>query len=232
MQQGFVNICNLTRYFNVGEKRLPVLTSANLQIQKGETIALLGRSGAGKSTLLNLMGGIDAPDGGYIKIGNHNLGQLNERQRTLFRRQHIGYVHQFFNLVPTLTAAENIALPLELNRVDDASIKEKVASLLEVIGLTGRGQDFPDQLSGGEQQRIALARAIIHRPMLLLADEPTGNLDAHSGQQVLKLLHALVSQFNCTLMMVTHSLVVAKSSDRIITLDQGQLLERAGEFAW
>ena len=232
MQPVFLQTCNLSRHFKVGNKRLPVLSNTNLQINRGETIALLGRSGSGKSTLLNLLGGIDLPDEGQIIIDDHDFGKMNEKQRTLFRRRHIGFIHQFFNLIPTLTAAENIALPLELNRQSRQHIQKRVAELLAAIGLQQRAHDFPDQLSGGEQQRIALARALIHQPMLVLADEPTGNLDAQTGKQVLNLLHDLVKQVDCTLVMVTHSLAVARSADRILTLDAGQVSEQPGDFAW
>ncbi len=232
MQQTLLQIHELTRQFNMGDKSVAVLNNSNLQVQKGETIALLGRSGCGKSTLLNLLAGIDLPDSGHILIQNQNLGLMNEKKRTEFRRRHIGFVHQFFNLIPTLTAAENIALPLELNQHLNSEIKIKVKRMLKEIQLQERAHDYPEQLSGGEQQRIALARALIHQPMLVLADEPTGNLDAQTGKQVLNLLHTLVKQMNCTLVMVTHSLAVARSADRILTLDSGQVSEQPGDFAW
>ncbi len=216
----------------MGNKVVAVLNNSNLHIQKGETIALLGRSGCGKSTLLNLLAGIDLPDRGQVIFNKHDLGQMNEKTRTEFRRQHIGFVHQFFNLIPTLTAAENIALPLELNRYSNTEINTRVKKMLKEIQLEERASDFPDQLSGGEQQRIALARALIHQPMLVLADEPTGNLDAQTGKQVLNMLHTLVKQMNCTLLMVTHSLAVAKSAERILTLNAGQVSEQPGNFAW
>ncbi len=232
MQQIILQIQQLTRHFKMGDRFVAVLNNCNLHIHKGETIALLGRSGCGKSTLLNLLAGIDLPDRGRIFINNQNLGQMNEKTRTQFRRQHIGFVHQFFNLIPTLTASENIALPLELNQHSNSEIKIRVKKMLEEIQLEERAGDYPEQLSGGEQQRIALARALIHQPMLVLADEPTGNLDAQTGKQVLNLLLTLAKQMDCTLVMVTHSLAVARSADRILTLDSGQVSEQPGDFAW
>ncbi|OUR69155.1 ABC transporter ATP-binding protein [Bermanella sp. 47_1433_sub80_T6] len=232
MQHPLLQIHQLTRHFKMGDRFVAVLNNSHLHVQKGETIALLGRSGCGKSTLLNLLAGIDLPDSGHVFINNENLGQMNEKTRTQFRRRHIGFVHQFFNLIPTLTAAENIALPLELNQQSNSEIKIRVKKMLKEIQLEERADDYPEQLSGGEQQRIALARALIHQPMLVLADEPTGNLDAQTGKQILNLLHTLVKQMNCTLVMVTHSLAVARNANRILTLDSGKISEQPGDFAW
>lgn len=230
MPEPFIQIEKIHRAYREGEQSHPVLRGASLTLQRGETVALLGRSGSGKSTLLNLISGIDRVDAGSVIVDGIDLTKLSEHDRTLFRRQHIGFMYQFFNLVPTLTAAENIALVLELNRYPKTETKQKTENLLEAIGLADLGDRFPDQLAGGEQQRVALARALVHSPKLVLADEVTGNLDAETGQRVLTLLQELTS--SSTLLLVTHSLAVAKSADRIVTLEDGLLAERQGHFAW
>jgi putative ABC transport system ATP-binding protein len=216
-----LEIRQLVHSYREGKQKRPVLTGLNLIVDKGECVALLGRSGSGKSTLLNLMAGIDLPDSGEIYIQGENLTRLSEKQRTLFRRRRIGFVYQFFNLIPTLTAAENIALPLELNACPEAEIEARVAQLLDQVALADRAAAFPDQLSGGEQQRIAIARALAHRPALILADEPTGNLDAVTGASILQLLTGLSRSSEQTLIMVTHSSEVANMADRVATLEQG-----------
>lgn len=227
-----IQINNLHRKYSEGDQDFSVLKGADMTIQCGETVALLGRSGSGKSTLLNLISGIDHPDTGSVSIIGTELTRLSEQQRTLFRRKHIGFVYQFFNLISTLTAAENIALVLELNNYSTKQIKRRVSYLLSEVELERRANSFPDQLSGGEQQRIAIARALAHEPILVLADEPTGNLDAEMGMHVLALLRQLVVANKGTLILVTHSLAVANTADRILTLDDGKLAERVGDFAW
>lgn len=213
-----------------GDRR--VLDDLDLQINKGETVALLGRSGCGKSTLLNLISGIEALQSGTIRFGDRTLEKLDEKARTQFRRRHVGFIYQMFSLFPTLNVAENISLILELNGTDRASSGRRVNELLEYLGLGKRAAAFPDQLSGGEQQRVAIARAVAHRPSLILADEPTGNLDAESGERVLTLLSDLVDREGATLLIVTHSLHVANTADRLLTLENGRLDERSGDFAW
>jgi putative ABC transport system ATP-binding protein len=232
MSQAFVQLSNLKRTFRSGDKDQVVLQDATLEIVKGETVALLGRSGSGKSTLLNLMSGIDKPDQGRVLVDGIDLTALPEKDATLFRRHSIGFIYQFFNLIPTLTAAENIGLVLELNSLPEREIHHLTESILEAVGLGSLGSRFPDQLSGGEQQRVAIARALVHKPKLVLADELTGNLDAESGQHILDLLKSLVISTNSTLLLVTHSLAVANSADRIVTLEDGALAEREGHFAW
>jgi putative ABC transport system ATP-binding protein len=222
----------LTKTYHEGERRLPVLTGLDLDIGSGEQVALLGRSGSGKSTLLNLLGGIDQPDSGAISIRGQIFSDLGERERTLFRRRHIGFIYQAFNLIPTLTAAENVALPLELNGIDNGVAETRARELLDRIGLERRGSAFPDRLSGGEQQRVAIARALVHQPALVLADEPTGNLDAHTGRQVLELLGELFSDRGNGLLIVTHSLEVARRADRVLTLEDGRILDRVEDLAW
>ncbi|MEZ0174072.1 MAG: ABC transporter ATP-binding protein [Candidatus Reddybacter sp.] len=209
-----------------------LLTDVNLKVKRGEVVAILGRSGSGKSTLLNLIAGIDLPQQGQLTIAGENTLQMSEHARTLLRRRHIGFIYQSFNLIDTLTAAENIALVAELNGNKPELVDAQVAHWLDAVGLTIKAHHFPDQLAGGEQQRVAIARALVHRPSLLLADEPTGNLDAKTGRQILTLLQDMVRDHDTTLLVVTHSLAVAKTADRILTLEQGQLSERQGDFTW
>lgn len=228
----FVEARGLVRTFGEGGVERPVLQGIDLQVGEGECIALLGRSGSGKSTLLNLLAGIDTPDAGEILIRGQCINRLSERDRTLFRRRHIGFVYQLFNLISTLTVEENIGLPLELNGITEAEIGQRVERLLQEIGLQGRGSAFPDRLSSGEQQRVAVARALIHEPALILADEPTGNLDAETGHHILKLLTGLSRKYGRTLIIVTHSLAVARAADRVVTLKDGGLTSAEGDFAW
>jgi putative ABC transport system ATP-binding protein len=200
-----------------------VLQHASATISRGEFVAILGRSGSGKSTLLNLISGIDLADGGAVWLDGQDLTQLNERRRTLLRRQKIGFVFQFFNLIPTLTVWENVVLPLELNGVNGSEKRSQADALLNAVGLLDRRTAFPDRLSGGEQQRVAIARALVHDPPLVLADEPTGNLDEETSRGVLALLDRLTRHAGRTLILVTHSADAAASADRILRLRNGQL---------
>src|SRR6185369_16599034 len=177
----FLRFQDLTKSYYEGDVRHTVLQNAHAEFQSGEITAILGKSGSGKSTLLNLISGIDVPDSGQIWVHEQELTALSERDRTLFRRAQIGFVFQFFNLIPTLTVGENVSLPLELNRVARSQANEKARELLDAVGLLDRWDTFPEKLSGGEQQRVALARALVHQPLLILADEPTGNLDEETG---------------------------------------------------
>lgn len=232
MSSDFLEIRNLSKSFIEGDRNRLILNSVSLNVKAGESVALLGRSGSGKSTLLNLISGIDQPDAGSIAVAGIELTALSEKDLTLFRRHHIGFVYQFFHLLPGLSVADNIRLVLELQRMPRSDIDIRVAQLLQLIGLADRANSYPDRLSGGEQQRVAVARAIAHRPQIVLADEPTGNLDAETGARVLALLHRLVGEENVCLILVTHSLAVAKSAGRVMTLERGLLAEREGEFAW
>ncbi len=211
----------LSRRFYEGEREHVVLDGVNLDIHRGETVALRGRSGSGKSTLLNLIGGIDAPDAGTVSVAGVSLTDLTERDRTLFRRKHIGFVYQAFNLVPTLSVADNVRLVLELNNVPAANASARIDELLDAVGLADRAGSFPDVLSGGEQQRVAIARALSHEPAVLLADEPTGNLDDTTADAVLALLGKLVRSDGRTLLIATHSMQVASSCDRVLELHSG-----------
>lgn len=220
-----VRIRNLGRSFREGERRHPVLSGLDAEFARGRTVALRGRSGSGKSTLLNLISGIDAPDEGEVAIDGVAVTALSERERTLFRRRNIGFVYQAFNLVPTLTAADNVRLVLELNGVPGPAAAQRVNELLAAVGLGGRERSYPDVLSGGEQQRVAVARALAHRPSLLLADEPTGNLDDAAASAVLALLEELVRESGGTLIVATHSAAVAATCDRVLELREGALVD-------
>ncbi len=184
---------------------------------------MIGASGSGKTTLLNLLSGIDRPDEGRVLIDEVDVHALREPELTLFRRRHIGFVFQFFNLIPTLTVGENIALPMELIGKPADQIAERVDDLLGQVGLNGMAERYPETLSGGEQQRTAIARALAHRPKLLLADEPTGNLDEDTGEQIIRLLTALAREQGVTLLIVTHSARVADAADQVMRMDHGRV---------
>ena len=218
-----VRISNLSRSFQEGDQIHSVLRDLNVDFARGETVALRGRSGSGKSTLLNLISGIDAPDAGEVEVAGLNITTMSERDRTLFRREHIGFVYQAFNLVPTLTVADNIRLVLELNNIAEPESGDRISYLLKAVELADRASSYPDVLSGGEQQRVAIARALAHNPSLLLADEPTGNLDDKTAQGVLQLLDQLVRQSGGTMIIATHSAAVASRCDRVLELHDGVL---------
>lgn len=218
-----IRLSHLSRSFQEGDQRHVVLQDLSADFAEGETIALRGRSGSGKSTLLNLISGIDAPDSGRIEIAGLDITAMSERDRTLFRRVHIGFVYQAFNLVPTLTVADNIRLVLELNNVKEAEASERISELLTAVGLADRDASYPDVLSGGEQQRVAIARALAHRPRIVLADEPTGNLDESTADDVLTLLDGMVREEGGTMIVATHSAKVAAFCDRVLELQHGQL---------
>lgn len=207
-----------------------VIDDLDLAIAAGERVVLLGRSGCGKSTLLNLIAGIDRADSGRVEVDGHDLTRLSETARTRFRRRDVGFVYQFFNLIPTLTVLENLCLPLELNGAGAAAARDSAREWLQRVDLAGRGKAFPDRLSGGEQQRVAVARALIHRPRLVLADEPTGNLDAVNGRRIAALLHEVTGVAGASLLLVTHSSELAATADRVLRLEGG-LLTSAREAA-
>lgn len=220
-----IQLRNISKAYQEGERQHWVFRDLSIDFRRGESVALLGRSGTGKTTLLNLLSGIDLPDAGEVCVDGDNIARLSETQRTLFRRRHIGFVFQFFNLIPTLTVLENLLLPLSLSgRLDDQG-EAQALTLLRKVDLQARAQSYPDVLSGGEQQRVAIARALVHRPSLLLADEPTGNLDTETGAQVLALLFDMVAQFGATLIMVTHSEEAARQSQRVLSLHDGRFVE-------
>jgi len=218
-----IRIQNLSRSFQEGDRQHDVLRNLTAEFHRGETVALRGRSGSGKSTLLNLISGIDTPDAGDVEVAGDNITRMSERERTLFRREHIGFVYQAFNLVPTLTVSDNIRLVLELNGIDAKATGQRIKFLLEAVGLADRADSYPDVLSGGEQQRVAIARSVAHDPALLLADEPTGNLDDKTSGAVLDLLDKLARQTGRTMIIATHSAAVADRCDRVLELHNGQL---------
>jgi putative ABC transport system ATP-binding protein len=219
-----VKVENLTRVYRTGSNRQAVFDALTFSVDKGETVALLGASGSGKTTLLNLISGIDSPDKGRVLLDGVDVHALAEPARTLLRRRLIGFVFQFFNLIPTLKVGENVALPLELLGADDSAAQQRAADLLEAVGLGGLEQRYPETLSGGEQQRAAIARALAHLPALLLADEPTGNLDEDTGSRIIELLTGLARQQGTTLLLVTHSTHVARAADRVLRLSHGQVM--------
>lgn len=221
-----IRIEHLAKHYREGGTRHTVFRALNGTLNQGEIVALLGSSGSGKSTLLHLVAGLDRPDAGRIMVDERDIAHLDETTRTLWRRREVGLVFQFFNLIPTLTVAENARLPLSLNRLDDAAHRRRLAELLERVGLDGYQARFPEQLSGGEQQRLAIVRALIHGPRLLLADEPTGNLDERTGGRVLDLLLELVRSAAATALLVTHDPRIAERCDRVLELHNGQLRER------
>jgi putative ABC transport system ATP-binding protein len=221
-----VELRGVTRVFEEGAARRAVLQDASAAIRAGEIAVLLGRSGSGKSTLLNLVSGIDLPSAGEVVVDGVRIDALSERERTLFRRRRIGFVFQFFNLIPTLTVEENLLLPLELNGPIGPAERERARALLEEVELADRAGSFPDRLSGGEQQRVAVARALVHAPALMLADEPTGNLDLETGRKVLDLLDRLTRREGRTMLMVTHSPEVVGLADRVFAIEGGKLVER------
>ena len=220
-----VEVINVRKVYPSGDGERAVLDGASATIGSGERVAILGPSGSGKSTLLNLLSGIDEPEQGTIEINGSDLRTLSETERTLFRRNHIGFVFQSFNLLPALTVLENLLLPLELIGRTGNEANERARSLLEMVELSKRADSFPDRLSGGEQQRVAIARAVVHEPSLLLADEPTGNLDEDTSHRLIERLEDLISIGKTTLVVVTHSRQLADRMDRALRLDRGGLVE-------
>jgi putative ABC transport system ATP-binding protein len=218
-----VDIDNLTKLYQTGSTQQIVFDKLSFSVRTGEIVALLGASGSGKTTLLNLISGIDKPDSGRLLLDGVDIQALGEPECTLLRRRRIGFVFQFFNLIPTLTVAENVALPLELLGDRESLVKSRVIVLLRQVGLGGLENRYPETLSGGEQQRATIARALSHRPALLLADEPTGNLDEDTGGRIMELLTDLAKKQATTMLLVTHSTQVAQAADRVLRLSHGHV---------
>jgi len=216
-----VRLDRVTKDYSEGRELRQVLKDASLEVGEGEFVAIRGRSGSGKSTVLNLVAGIDQPSSGEIYFAGQALSRLGAHERTLLRRDHVGFVFQFFNLIPTLRVLENVLLPAELSGRDEA---RRASELLERVGLADRASSFPDRLSGGEQQRVAIARALVCDPRLVLADEPTGNLDDATGATVMGLLDALTRRAGKTLLLATHSREIAALADRVLTIEGGRLV--------
>lgn len=219
-----VRIEGVEKVFHRGSEDIHVLSSLDLTVPAGEFLALMGPSGSGKSTLLNLIGGLDRPTRGTVAIGGERVDQLSDRQLAAWRARHIGFVFQLYNLMPVLTAERNVELPLLLTHLDAARRRKHVAAALALVGLSHRAGHFPRTLSGGEQQRVGIARAIVHDPTILVADEPTGELDRHSADEILGLLTKLNQDFDKTILMVTHDPAAAERASIIRKLDKGQLV--------
>jgi len=214
----------LKKAYQLGEHRVDALTGVDFQVAQGEFVAIMGPSGSGKSTLLHLLGGLDSPSGGNVVLAGESLAELSERQATLVRRHNIGFVFQFFNLLPTLSAEENILLPVIIDGKDPRKFEDQLVNLLDLIGLLERRSHKPDQLSGGEQQRVAIARALITQPAILLADEPTGNLDTKTGTAIMELLRRSCDEFNQTVIVVSHDPRASAYADRVIFLRDGDIV--------
>ncbi len=217
----------LVKDLPLGSETVHILRGISLDIYKGERVGIVGPSGSGKSTLLGLMGGLDTPSGGMIEIDGLDITHLSERKLTEVRNEKIGFVFQFFNLIPTLTALENVALPIEFARHPKFAARKRAKELLELLGMSDRINHRPSQLSGGQQQRVAIARALANNPPLLLADEPTGNLDTEAGRLVLKTLQDIQQETGTTVVVVTHDPTIAGAMQRVLTLVDGQLVESA-----
>jgi len=218
---------NLRKEYGTDGVVVPALRGIDLQVRKGEFLAIMGPSGSGKSTLLHILGGVEVPTSGQVLLEGHDLAAMDDDRRTLIRRTRMGFIFQSFNLLPAFTAEENVALPLELGRINSRDARRRAAEILEMVGMGHRRDHIPSSLSGGEQQRVAIARSLVVQPALLLADEPTGNLDSANGQQVTALLRHLVDQKQQTIVMVTHDAGVASQADRLIRLRDG-LVESDG----
>ncbi len=219
---------HVSKQYQMGAVTVDALAGVDVHVEKGEFVAVMGPSGSGKSTLLHLLGGLDQPSGGEVALDGHVLSDLSDRQITIARRRKVGFVFQFFNLLPTLSAEENIALPLLIDGRRRRDYQERVDRLLDLVGLAERRDHKPDQLSGGEQQRVAIARALVTEPAIVLADEPTGNLDSKSGDAIMTLLRRLCDELEQTIVIVTHDPRAASQADRILFLQDGQVVDEMG----
>ena len=216
----------LTKIYGKGDTSVAALDGVSFSVDKGEFVAIIGASGSGKSTLMHLVGGVDRPTSGRVVVDGNEIYRLNESKLAIFRRRNIGLIYQFYNLIPTLTAEENIMLPRLLdNRKPD---KNKLRTILETTGLTNRAKHLPSELSGGQQQRVSIGRALINDPALILADEPTGNLDSKSSREIIDLLKLANKRYNQTVIIITHDENIALQADRIITIGDGQILRDEG----
>jgi len=221
-----VDVKNVRKVYHRDSQEIPVLDGINLTVQEGEVVALMGPSGSGKTTLLNLLAGIDRPSRGAIRIGDTEISTLSERSLAGWRARHIGFIFQLYNLIPVLTAFENVELPLLLTNLSKKQRRDHVMTALGIVGLGDREKHYPRQLSGGQEQRVAIARAIVTDPTLLLADEPTGDLDAKSAGEVLTLLQRLNQEYKKTIIMVTHDPHAAERASHLLHLEKGTLVEQ------
>lgn len=219
----FIDLRNVSKSYQRGGQKVPVLHSLSLTVPKGDFLALMGPSGSGKSTLLNLIAGIDRPDSGSITVDGRNIASLSESELAAWRAAHVGFIFQFYNLIPVLTAYENVALPLELTTLSASARKDRVVDALNKVGLSDRMDHTPNELSGGQQQRVAIARALIADPALIVADEPTGDLDRDSAKEILSMLGRLNKEMGKTILMVTHDPKAAEYARAILHLEKGQL---------
>lgn len=216
-----IEVKNLNKIYGSGEAEVKALKNINLNIEQGEFVAIVGQSGSGKSTLLHLIGGVDIPSSGEVIIDGKNIYKLKEKELSILRRRKLGFIFQFFNLIPVLTVQENIEMPVLL---DNEKIDKKYMSeLLRILGLEERKNNYPSQLSGGQQQRVSIGRALANKPSIILADEPTGNLDSKNSKEVLELLKYCAKKYNQTLILITHDINIAKSADRVITIEDGEI---------
>ena len=220
-----VEAIGLTKYYVRGDQVIPVLVDINLVVPEGDYVALMGPSGSGKSTLLNLIAGIDKPSGGTIKVGGVDIAQLSESDLAGWRASHVGFIFQFYNLMPVLTAFGNVELPLQLTSLSRSERRERVATALELVGLADRATHLPNELSGGQQQRVAIARALITDPTIIVADEPTGDLDRTTAEEILALLERLHGEIGKTIIMVTHDPKAAEKAGRLVHLEKGVLVD-------
>jgi putative ABC transport system ATP-binding protein len=227
MSDPLIRITGLAKAYTRGGQRLPVLNDINLAVGAGEFVALMGPSGSGKSTLLNLIAGIDVPTAGRIEIGGVDIATLSEGELADWRAANVGFIFQFYNLMPVLNAAENVELPLLLTDLSRKEREQRVAAVLGLVGLSDRADHLPSELSGGQQQRVAIARALVSDPTLIVADEPTGDLDRTTGEEVLELLDLLVRELGKTIVMVTHDPKAAARAQRMVHLEKGVLVNEA-----
>jgi len=227
MSEAIVDLEGVTKAYRRGREKVEVLQSLDLEVATGEFAALMGPSGSGKTTLLNLIGGLDRPTGGAVRVSGQRIDQLGARQLARWRSNHIGFIFQFYNLMPVLTAERNVELPLLLKKMSGKERRDRARTALEIVGLSDRAKHLPRELSGGQEQRVAIARAIVSDPDLLLADEPTGDLDRDTAGEILDLLQTLNSRHGKTILMVTHDPAAAERAGRTVHLDKGRLLEEA-----
>lgn len=225
-QQPYIDLKGIRKEYRIGKETIPIFSGLDLTVARGEFVAVTGPSGSGKSTLLNMLAGIDSPDGGELRIGGDRLDQMGESARSSWRAHNMGIVFQFYNLLPMLTAAENVELPLLLKPLSARQRRVRVEKVLDLVGLAGREKQYPTLMSGGQQQRVGIARAIVADPGLLLCDEPTGDLDRKSADEVLAMLGFLNRQLGKTILMVTHDPQAALRAERTLHLDKGQFAEK------
>ena len=227
MNKPFINAIQISKKFQKGKREIIPVRQLSFEVASAEFISLMGPSGSGKTTLLNLIAGIDSPSEGTLDVGSHSLHEMNREQLTKWRSKHIGYVFQLYHLVPVLTAFENVELPLLLHNISKRERREKVEAVLEHVGLSDRLDHFPNELSGGQEQRVAIARALVTEPSLIVADEPTGDLDRESADEILDLLEGLSAYEKKTVVMVTHDPKAALRATRCLELEKGKLITRS-----